>query len=577
ENLKKIIENKHMPRSTLGIAHTRWATHGPPITKNAHPHISHDQSVAIVHNGQITNFELHRTSLLNKKFTLTSDTDSEIFAHLIQEESTLPLDKAVSKVLTAIEGSYGLGVIRAGEQKIVGTRKGSTLYVGHSDHGLFLSSDTEGLQGLATSFTHLDDDEMVLLEKDCKTSIKNVRSNNEFCRKFEILELEELERSKKGYEYFMEKEIKEQPQTVANVLKGRIKDGKITLGGLKQRIDNIEGVKYPEIFNKTRRILVNACGTSFYAGKIGEHFFESLAGINTEADRASVAIAKPLLLEDNTIQINISQSGETTDTLKVLNYFKNKAREKKLKAMTVGIVNVVGSTIARETDCGIYLNAGTEKGVASTKAFTSQITALFLMALKLAELNNKATDNKIKKYISELEKIPDKIAEIMKQEQKIIALAEKYSKSKSFLYVGSGINEATAQEGALKLKEISYIPAEGYPTGELKHGAIALVQDAPIIALVCEQSHPDIYNTLKSNLSQVISKGGKVIAVATEGDKEVISSMYTTDVIFVPRTIEELTPLLYVVPLQLFAYHMARLLGRNVDKPRNLAKSVTVD
>ena len=557
-------------KGTIGIAHTRWATHGPPIEKNAHPHKDHTGKIAIVHNGIIENFSTLKTWLITKGAVFHSDTDSEVIANLIshfyhQEDK---FDEGISKAkrlevatrlaLAELVGTYGLTIIcNEVPDMILAARKGSPLVLGVGDGEYIVSSDASAIINHTSQAIYLGDNEMAIVTRDGyrTTTIDNVP----VISKVEEIEysLDEIELA--GYKHYMEKEIFEQPEKLRACLSGRIDltDGAIKLGGVGDHARELV---------LARKVNITACGTALHAGMVAEYILEELAQLPTEIDYASEFRYRNPIIDQNTVQVVISQSGETIDTLAALREAKDRG------ALTVGVVNAVGSTIARETDCGVYLHVGPEIGVASTKAFTGQVTVLTLLALFIARRRH-MSQQQLHKYLKALNKIPDQIETVLKQSDFIRDTVEKYCDQENWLFLGRGYQFPVALEGALKLKEISYIHAEGMPAAEMKHGPIALITDEmPVVFVVPKCSQ---YEKVVGNMEEVRARGGRIIAVATEGDTEI--QKYAENVFYVPDTLDELQPLLTVVPLQLLAYHAAVIRGQDVDKPRNLAKSVTVE
>jgi len=532
----------------MGIAHTRWATHGEPNELNSHPHLDCTGAIAIAHNGIIENFAALKELLQKEGHKIISQTDSEIVAHLVEKFYDGDIEKATAKALELVEGTYGLLVMGKDGQKIIASKKSSPLVIGVGDGEMFLASDVSAILGSTKKVVYLNDGEMAVITAD-GYHVKN--TNGEMLDK-EVHEVattvEQIE--KKGFKHFMLKEVFEQPEAIENTLRGRIKDGKVKLS-----------VNFKP--NEINRIIITACGTSWYSGLIGKYLIEKLAGIPVEVDYASEFRYRSPIVKNTDLAIVISQSGETADTLAAL----HEAREKGAK--TLGIINVVGSTIAREVDSGIYLHAGPEIGVASTKAFTCQVTALALLALYLKQESGELQNG----VLEELPCIPEKIRTVLKMSDEIRALAEKFKDTKNFLYLGRNLNFPVALEGALKLKEISYIHAEGYPAAEMKHGPIALIDENMPVVFICPQDAT--YSKILSNMQEIKARGGNIIAVTNKEDPKVRE--LARYVITVPETIDELSPLINVIPLQLLAYHIADLKGLNVDKPRNLAKSVTVE
>jgi len=541
---------------SVGIAHTRWATHGVPSEVNAHPHSDCGRRVFVVHNGIIENYRELKEYLIGRGHKFLSETDTESVAHLIEDflNDGRDFKAALFAALKMIKGAYALALVDSTDpEKLYAARLSSPLVIGVGEKEYFLASDPSALIGKTKNIIYLKDGEVAAIRRD---NIEIVNFENE-PTPYEIIKLEwNLEESQKGkYPHFMLKEIYEGPEVIRSAFRGRIgvKDGTVKLGGLELIPEKLKGI---------RRLVIAACGTSYYAGLIGEYFFEEIARIPVEVQFASEFRYRREPFDPGTAVLAVSQSGETADTLAAL----RKAKENGL--LTLGIVNVVGSTIARETDAGIYNHAGPEIGVASTKAFLSQVTCLLLMALYLAK--DKTGQSAL---LQELENIPKKIEKILSQAPFIEKLAEKYKESKNFLFLGRRYNYPTALEGALKLKEVSYIHAEGCGAGEMKHGPLAMISpDFPTVAIAPRNSVSDKIN---SNLEEIKARRGPIIAIATEGDERI--SMLANDVIYVPPTIEPLEPLLTVIPLQLFAYYAGIKRGHDVDKPRNLAKSVTVE
>ena len=549
--------------STIGIGHTRWATHGAPDDINAHPHCSGNGRLTLVHNGIIENYALLKTALEKEGHTFKSETDTEVLVHLIEEiqkRDNLPVEEAVRIALTRVVGAYAIVVMDSKEpDKLVAARKASPLVIGVGEDEFFLASDATPIIEHTRTVVYLNDEEIAVVRRSGDMKIKTIDNEvqapfiHELDMKIEMLE-------KGGFDYFMLKEIYEQPATIADCMRGRVNaaEGLIRLGGMEDHINRIAQAK---------RFIVAACGTSWHSGLIGEYLFEDLARIPVEVEYASeLRYRNPIITEDDVV-IAISQSGETADTLAALELAKEKG------AMIYGIVNVVGSSIARITDAGSYIHAGPEIGVASTKAFTGQVTLLTMMALILAEKRGTISKSYFRQLASELAIIPKKVQKVLEYDEQIKYIASEIKDKPNALYLGRGYNFPVALEGALKLKEISYIHAEGYPAAEMKHGPIALIDEQmPVIVIATNKS---AYDKIASNIQEVKARKGMVIAVVTEGDK-VISKM-ADYVIEIPDTEEPLTPLLSVIPLQLLSYHIAVMRGCNVDQPRNLAKSVTVE
>jgi glucosamine--fructose-6-phosphate aminotransferase (isomerizing) len=547
--------------ATIGIGHTRWATHGEPNDINAHPHTSGDGTIAIVHNGIIENYAAIRTELLRKGHCFKGETDTEVLAHLIEEvaaEVGCDLETAVRLALKEVVGTYGLCVISSREpDKIIVARNGSPLLIGIGEGEFFVGSDASPIVGHTRKVVYLSDGEIATLTRN-GYSVKTIE-NIELPKQIEELTFSIAEIEKGGYEHFMLKEIYEQPDSILNCLRGRVlrEENSVRLGGIREHLETLRTAK---------RIIICACGTSWHAGLVGERLIEDLARIPVEVEYASEFRYRNPIIGEGDVVIVISQSGETADTLAAL-------REAKLRgALVMGVCNVVGSSIARETHCGVYTHAGPEIGVASTKAFTAQVTVLALIALSLG-YRRTLSDAEVKTFIHELYLLPEKVQHILSQNELIIQIAQTFKDARNFLYLGRGYNFPVALEGALKLKEISYIHAEGYPAAEMKHGPIALIdENMPVVFIATKDA---IYHKVISNIEEVRSRKGRVIAIATEGD-EAINGL-AEFVIRVPETLDALLPILTVVPLQLLAYHIAVMRGCNVDQPRNLAKSVTVE
>ena len=555
--LEKRIKSK-CNGSTIGIVHTRWATHGAPTVENAHPHIDCSDKIAVVHNGIIENYNYLKAKLQREGHKFRSETDSEVIAHLIESHLNGNLEDAVRCALKEIEGAYGLAIISLDEpEKLIAARHGSPLIVGVGKGEYFITSDVAAILEYTKTVVYLEDNEIAVLTRDdmVTTDINNMPVS----KKIDEVQWNIDKVEKGGYNHFMLKEIHEQPQTLRDAMLGRFeKDNTfVHLGGLKDK---------EKILRDIKRIIIVACGTSWHAGLIGEYMIEDLLDIPVEVEYASEFRYRNPIVEEGTLVISISQSGETADTLAAINEAKKKG------ATVLAICNVVGSSIARESDCGMFLHAGLEIGVASTKAFTSQITALFLLTLFMAQIKDQK-EILGKDMVSKLREVPGQVKKVLDKEDQIAEIARLYKDNENFLYLGRGYNYPVALEGALKLKEISYIHAEGYPAAEMKHGPIALVdKDMPVVFIATKDK---VYKKILSNIEEIRTRGGKVIAIASEGDNEIAGMV--DHVVHIPETIDALTPILSVVPLQLLAYHMAVMRGCDVDKPRNLAKSVTVE
>ena len=541
-----------------GIAHTRWATHGEPNQINAHPHLDCKGKIALVHNGIIENYKELKEKLIKEGHRFLSQTDTEVIVHLIEKyySDNLTLEEAVQKAVRQLKGSFAIGVISQSEpKKIVGARFQSPLIVGIGENENFLASDVPAILDYTKKVIFLEENEIVVLEKD-KVKIMDF-SGKEIKRQPQKIEWTKEEAEKQGFKHFMLKEIYEQPNILEEILKRRIKDG-IFFEELK--LDK-------EDFLKIKDIAIVACGTAYHAGLVGKYILEQLCGIPVNVEVSSEFRYRNLVIDENTLVIAISQSGETADTLASV-------RQAKLQgAKILSICNVLGSTLTRESDGLIYTQAGPEISVASTKAYTAQLIVLYLFSLYLAELKGRLTEAKIKEYLEKLKEIPQKQKYILSQIETIKEIAKSHAHFGSFLYLGRNINYPSALEGALKLKEISYIPAEGYPAGEMKHGPIALIDEYR--AVVCIVPESKVYEKMISNIQEIKSRKGKIIAIATEGDQKI--KELTKEVIYIPKIEELFSPLLVVLPLQLLAYYIAVKRKCEIDQPRNLAKSVTVE
>ncbi|KPL00954.1 MAG: glutamine amidotransferase [candidate division Zixibacteria bacterium SM23_73_3] len=555
--LKALLQDKEF-NSTTGMAHTRWATHGEPTDENAHPHLDCKGNIAVVHNGIIENYRSLRELLIQKGHKFTSDTDTEILAHLIEEYYDGDLLEATQAALSQVEGTYGIAVIcKDNPHQIVAARHGSPLLIGTGKGENFVASDVAAILRHTNRVVYLEDREVALIDPD--SFIISTVDKTEVTPQIQEISwtLDQIEKG--GFPHFMLKEIFEQPTTLRNAIRGRLnyEEGTARLNGLNLQYEELHLID---------RIILSACGTAWHAALVGEYMIEDAALIPVEVEYASEFRYRSPIVNEGTIVFVISQSGETTDTQAAL-------REAKRKGATVlGICNVVGSTIARETDGGVYIHAGPEIGVASTKAFTSQMMILSLFSLLLARMRTMSLERG-REIIDAIKKIPEQVEQILQNDSQIKSIAEKYYQKNNFLYLGRGFNFPIALEGALKLKEISYIHAEGYPAAEMKHGPIALIDESmPVVVIALKDK---VHDKVLSNIAEIKARKGKVIAVATKGDEEIADKV--DHVIYIPHTLELLTPILSVIPLQLLAYHMAVMRGCNVDQPRNLAKSVTVE
>ena len=558
-NLEQLIKTQPSD-STIGMGHTRWATHGEPNEINAHPHTDCSGRIAVVHNGIIENYVAIRTELLSKGHHFKTETDTETLCHLFEEytKNGYDLAEAVRLGLTRIQGTYGIVVIdKDNPNMLIAARQGSPLVIGVGKNEYFIASDTAPLVSHINDVAYLEDGEMAMISREQMTV--TTIDNRIVEKATQVIETDLSAIEKAGYPHFMLKEIMGQPETIRDSMRGRLlfEEGISKLGGIEK---DLESLLY------ARRVVITACGTSWHAGLIGEYMLEDLVGIPVEVEYASEFRYRDPILGPDSIVIAISQSGETADTLAAIREAKRK------RSKVYGICNVVGSSIARETDAGIYLHAGPEIGVASTKAFTSQVTVLALMTLLLGRMRS-ISNSKGNDLVRELASIPEKVAQVLENREIIKEIADEFKSARNFLYLGRGYNYPVALEGALKLKEISYIHAEGYPTAEMKHGPIALIdENMPIVFIATQDS---VYDKVMSNIEEVRARKGRVIAIATEGDKEIAKRV--EKVIYVPQTLEMLNPLVTIIPLQLLAYYIAVFRGCDVDMPRNLAKSVTVE
>jgi glucosamine--fructose-6-phosphate aminotransferase (isomerizing) len=547
----------------VGIGHTRWATHGEPNDINAHPHYSESKNLVIIHNGIIENYAPLKAELINRGHHFLSQTDTEVLIHLIEDiqiNENLDLFEAVRIALNEVVGAYAIVILdKNNNDRLIAAKKGSPLVIGIGEEDYFIASDATPIVEYTKNVVYLEDEEIADITLKGGLKIKTIKNKKKtpYIQELE-LNLEAIEKG--GYDHFMLKEIYEQPRSIKDSMRGRLNSEKgiVTLGGI---------IEYEQKFLNAKRIIIVACGTSWHAGLVGEYLFEDLARIPVEVEYASeFRYRNPIVYEDDVV-IAISQSGETADTLAAVELAKSKG------ATIIGVCNVVGSSIARATHAGSYTHAGPEIGVASTKAFTAQVTVLTLMALRIAYRKGTISTSKFHRLISELESIPEKVEKVLKNNDAIKKLSEKFVNARNFLYLGRGYTFPVALEGALKLKEISYIHAEGYPAAEMKHGPIALIdEEMPVVVIATKGAS---YEKVVSNIQEVKARKGKIIAIVTEGDKVVKEIADHT--IEIPETDEILVPLISVVPLQLLSYHIAVMRGCDVDQPRNLAKSVTVE
>jgi glutamine---fructose-6-phosphate transaminase (isomerizing) len=548
--------------SHIGIGHTRWATHGEPNDTNAHPHYSATKKLAIIHNGIIENYGSLKQDLIRKGHVFSSDTDTEVFIHFIEdikENENCALDEAVRLALTRVVGAYAIVVMSLEDPELlIAARKGSPLVVGVGKGEFFMASDATPIIEYTNEVVYLNDQEIAIIDRGV-LNIKNI-ANLPLTPYIQTIDLELEAIEKGGYEHFMLKEIFEQPRSVKDCMRGRLdaNSGRLILGGLREYLNKLITAD---------RIIIIACGTSWHAGLVAEYFFEEYCRIPVEVEYASEFRYRNPVIREGDVVIAISQSGETADTLAAIDLAKSKG------AIIFGVCNVVGSSIPRATHAGAYTHAGPEIGVASTKAFTAQLTVLNMIALIVAKKKGTITEQKFHELLVEMENIPPKIERALKLNDQIKEIAEEFKNATNFIYLGRGYNFPVALEGALKLKEISYIHAEGYPAAEMKHGPIALIdKDMPVVFIATRDSS---YEKVVSNIQEVKARKGRIIAIVTEGDKQIPAM--AEFVIEIPATLDPLMPLISVVPLQLLSYHIAVLRGCNVDQPRNLAKSVTVE
>lgn len=560
--LEKATQGKLL-EATIGIGHTRWATHGEPNDDNAHPHLSQSGHLAIIHNGIIENYESIKEELQKRGYQFESDTDTEVLINLIEEvkkQDNSTLEDAVRTALNEVVGAYAIVVMdRNNPDYLIAARKGSPLVIGIGENEFYVASDASPIVEFTKNVVYLDDQEYACIERNGRFRIKTL-GNVEKSPAIQKLEMSLEAIEKGGFDHFMLKEIYEQPKAIADALRGRMssQQGWIKLGGVEEYLTRI---------GNAQRILVTACGTSWHSGLIGEYLIEDLARIPVEVEYASEFRYRNPVINDKDVVFAISQSGETADTLAAVGLAKER------QALIYGICNVIGSSLARVSHAGSYTHAGPEIGVASTKAFSTQVTILTLIALQLAAYRGTIPESRLRQILVELENIPEKIRETLALNDQIQEIAAIYKEARNFLYLGRGYNFPVALEGALKLKEISYIHAEGYPAAEMKHGPIALIdEEMPVVFLATNES---AYEKIVSNIQEVKARRGKIIAVVNKGDRQIRD--LADHAIEVPATEEVLSPLLTIVPLQLLSYHIAIMRGCDVDQPRNLAKSVTVE
>ena len=563
-SLEEKAEKEISRKGSLGIGHTRWATHGVPNDVNSHPHYSNSGDLVIIHNGIIENYDSLKKELIKRGYTFTSDTDTEVLVNLIediQKNENVKLGKAVQIALNQVVGAYAIALFdRKKPDEIVVAKLGSPLAIGIGEDEFFVASDASPFIEFTNNAIYLEDEEMAIIRLGRDVKVRKIKDDKLVAPYIQELQMNLEQIEKGGYEHFMLKEIYEQPSVIKDTYRGRLlaEKGIVKLGGLED---------YIEKFINADRIIIVACGTSWHAGLVAEYIFEDLVRIPVEVEYASEFRYRNPIISEKYVVIAISQSGETADTLAAIKLAKSKG------AFVYGVCNVVGSTISRETHSGSYTHAGPEIGVASTKAFTTQITVLAMIALRLAKAKGTISQSDFMLYLRELELIPKHVEEALKTEDKIKEIATVFKDVRNFLYLGRGYNFPVALEGALKLKEISYIHAEGYPAAEMKHGPIALIDEQmPVVVIAIKSDH---YDKVVSNIQEIKARKGKIIAVVSEGDTAVREM--ANYVMEVPHTPEALSPLVTTIPLQLLSYHIAVMLGRNVDQPRNLAKSVTVE
>lgn len=564
EDLKNKADQFMSTAGTLGMGHTRWATHGVPNDINSHPHYSNSGDLVIIHNGIIENYESIKKELIKRGYTFESDTDTEVLVNLIEEvkkQEDVKLGKAVQIALNEVVGAYAIAVFdKQKPDEIVVAKLGSPLAIGVGENEYFIASDASPFIEYTNNAVYLADEEMAIIRLGKEIKLRKIKDDAIAYPNIHELKMNIEQIEKGGYDHFMLKEIYEQPRAILDTYRGRLRanDGIIKMSGIDEHLEK---------FLNANRIIIVACGTSWHAGLVAEYIFEDLVRIPVEVEYASEFRYRNPVITDKDVLIAISQSGETADTLAAIKLAKEKG------AFVFGVCNVVGSSIARETHAGAYTHAGPEIGVASTKAFTTQITVLTLIALKLAKEKGEFSESKFHEFLSELETIPSKVEKALESNPLVEIISNVYKDSSNCLYLGRGYNFPVALEGALKLKEISYIHAEGYPAAEMKHGPIALIDDQmPVFVIATKKGH---YEKVVSNIQEIKSRKGKIIAIVTEGDEQVTE--LADHVIEVPETLESLSPLLTTIPLQLLSYHIAVMRGCNVDQPRNLAKSVTVE
>ncbi|HLV50443.1 MAG TPA: glutamine--fructose-6-phosphate transaminase (isomerizing) [Flavobacterium sp.] len=562
--LEERAQAEQTTKGSMGIGHTRWATHGVPNDVNSHPHFSNSGELVIIHNGIIENYEPLKKELINRGYTFKSDTDTEVLINLIedvQKNKGLKLGKAVQVALNQVVGAYAICVMDIKKpNEIVAARLGSPLAIGIGEGEYFVASDASPFIEYTNNAIYLEDEELAIIRTHKPIKIRKIKTDKEVSPYIQELQLNLEQIEKGGYEHFMLKEIYEQPDVICDTFRGRLltDQGLIRMAGIEDHLEK---------FTNAKRIIIAACGTSWHAGLVAEYMIEEFARIPVEVEYASEFRYRNPIINSDDVVIAISQSGETADTLAAIKLAKQKG------AFVFGVCNVVGSSIARETHAGAYTHAGPEIGVASTKAFTTQITVLALIALRLAKAKGTISQSEYLRNLVELELIPEKVQEALLQNDHILEIAKIYKDATNCLFLGRGFNFPVALEGALKLKEISYIHAEGYPAAEMKHGPIALIdENMPVIVIAPQQNH---YDKVVSNIQEIKARSGKIIALVSKGDEQV--KALADHVIEMPNSTEALTSIVATIPLQLLSYHVAVLRGANVDQPRNLAKSVTVE
>ena len=563
-DLESLATTAQNSNATIGMGHTRWATHGVPNDVNSHPHFSNSGDLVIIHNGIIENYESLKQELIARGYSFTSDTDTEVLVNLIEDiqlNHGLKLGKAVQMALNQVVGAYAICVMDLKRpNELIAARLGSPLAIGIGENEYFIASDASPFIEYTSNAIYLDDEEIAVIRLHKPLKIRKIKTDAEVPPYIQELQINLEQIEKGGYDHFMLKEIYEQPTVIRDTFRGRLisDEGVVRMAGIEDHLPT---------FLNAERILIIACGTSWHAGLVAEYMLEEFARIPVEVEYASEFRYRNPIINTTDVVIAISQSGETADTLAAIKLAKQKG------AFVFGVCNVVGSSISRETDAGAYTHAGPEIGVASTKAFTTQITVLALIALRLAKAKGTISRSEYLSNLIELEMIPQKIQEVLEQNDHILQIAERYKDVDNCLFLGRGFNFPVALEGALKLKEISYIHAEGYPAAEMKHGPIALIdENMPVVIIAPQQNH---YDKVVSNIQEIKARSGQIIALVSQGDVQVRT--LADHVIEMPHTTEALTSIIATVPLQLLAYHMAVLRGTNVDQPRNLAKSVTVE